>query len=167
MQWSSEKLYDGRLLADVSVAQHLLRDLPGVKDAEVTTVALLLIDTTGCDLYEIETSEEESKGNEGEAEVVALHVEALVSSGVKQSNIGIITPYNLQVYLMRSIRIRRVVSYTILPWTDSPFLIHPFFTHPFLSCLIPSHLILSCIIPSYSIVPDLSCPLLSFLKLQP
>ena len=97
MKWSSEQLYDARLQADASVAEHLLCDLEGVQKTDLTTVPLLLIDTAGCDLYELETPEEESKGNEGETEVVVQHVEALISSGVKHRDIGIITPYNLQV----------------------------------------------------------------------
>ena len=97
MRWSSDQLYDGRLLADVSVAQHLLCHLPGVSDAELTSLPLLMIDTAGCDLYELQAQDNESKGNEGEADVVAGHIERLVESGVKQQDIGVITPYNLQV----------------------------------------------------------------------
>ena len=102
MRWSSQRLYDGKLLADVSVAQHLLRHLSDVRDTELTSLPLLMIDTAGCDLYELPAQDEESKGNEGEADVVAAHIEGLVASGVKQQDIGVITPYNLQVELLRS-----------------------------------------------------------------
>lgn len=40
------------------------RDLPGVACEDETCAALLLIDTSGCGLEEMET-EEQSKGNEG------------------------------------------------------------------------------------------------------
>ena len=104
MKWSSQQLYDGKLLADVSVAQHLLRHLPEVNDTELTSLPLLMIDTAGCDLYELQAQDEESKGNEGEADVVAAHIEGLVESGVKQRDIGVITPYNLQVKIEYSYR---------------------------------------------------------------
>lgn len=41
--------------------------------------------------------EEESTLNEGEAEVAIAHAKRLVSSGVRASDIGVITPYAAQV----------------------------------------------------------------------
>lgn len=41
------------------------RDLPGVSDTEDTSVAVLLIDTAGCELNELDLIDNESKGNEG------------------------------------------------------------------------------------------------------
>ncbi|XP_067663777.1 DNA-binding protein SMUBP-2-like [Haliotis asinina] len=101
MQWSSDQLYDGRLIAHDSVRTHLLRDLPGVTDCEETSCPLLLVDTAGCDLFELELPEEVSKGNEGEADIVASHVEKLISSGLRPEDIAVIAPYNLQVELLR------------------------------------------------------------------
>ncbi|XP_046352610.1 DNA-binding protein SMUBP-2-like [Haliotis rufescens] len=101
MQWSSDQLYNGRLIAHDSVKTHLLRDLPGVSDCEETSCPLLLVDTAGCDLSELELPEEVSKGNEGEADIVASHVEKLISSGLQPENIAVIAPYNLQVELLR------------------------------------------------------------------
>ena len=40
-------------------------------------------------------------GNEGEVGLVKMHVERLVGAGVRQEEIAIITPYNLQVELLR------------------------------------------------------------------
>ncbi len=60
-------------------------------------IPLLLIDTTGCDMYELETGDEVSRANEGEAALVCIHVRSLVRSGVKPEDIAVITPYNLQV----------------------------------------------------------------------
>ena len=97
MKWSSQQLYGGKLLANVSVAQHLLCHLPEVNDTELTSLPLLMIDTAGCDLFELQAQGEESKGNEGEADVVVAHIKGLVQSGLKQHDIGVITPYNLQV----------------------------------------------------------------------
>ncbi|XP_054722427.1 DNA-binding protein SMUBP-2-like [Uloborus diversus] len=102
MHWSSKNFYDDKLLADDSVCHHLLKDLNNVQDNENTSIPLLLIDTAGCGFYELETEDEESKGNEGEADIVCAHVKSLISSGIQSSDIAIITPYNLQVELLKS-----------------------------------------------------------------
>ncbi|NXJ67982.1 SMBP2 protein, partial [Rostratula benghalensis] len=101
MQWASGELYGGQLTAHPSVAQHLLRDLPGVTSAEETTTPLLLIDTAGCGLLELEVEDEQSKGNPGEVQLARLHVQALVGAGVKARDIAVIAPYNLQVDMLR------------------------------------------------------------------
>ena len=62
---------------------------------------LVLIDTTGCDMYEMASQDEISKANEGEVGLVVIHVEDLVQSGLKPEEIAVITPYNLQVELIR------------------------------------------------------------------
>ena len=97
MKWPSQQLYQGRLQAAASVRRHLLKDLPGVNDTDDTSLPLLLIDTAGCDVYEMQVEEEVSKGNEGEADIVTAHVSALVDAGVCPSDIAVIAPYNLQV----------------------------------------------------------------------
>ena len=99
MKWSSEKLYDGRLQAHISVKSHLLKDLPGIQETDETSLPLLLIDTTGCDIREKEVENEVSKGNEGEADIVAAHVTALITAGLAPNDIAVIAPYNLQVIL--------------------------------------------------------------------
>ena len=40
-------------------------DMPGIQETDDTTQALLLIDTAGCDLHDLDLPEEISKGNEG------------------------------------------------------------------------------------------------------
>ncbi|NXB17002.1 SMBP2 protein, partial [Rhagologus leucostigma] len=101
MEWASSELYGGRLSAHPSVAQHLLRDLPGVSCTEETSVPLLLIDTAGCGLFELEVEDEQSKGNPGEVQLVGMHVQALVDAGVKAKDIAVVAPYNLQVDMLR------------------------------------------------------------------
>ncbi|XP_070564709.1 LOW QUALITY PROTEIN: DNA-binding protein SMUBP-2-like [Ptychodera flava] len=101
MTWASHQLYQNKLTAHPSVANHLLRDLPDVEDTEVTSVPLLLIDTAGCDLYELDLEDEMSKANEGEVDLVEVHVDALVCAGVKASDIAVIAPYNLQVDMLK------------------------------------------------------------------
>lgn len=58
---------------------------------------LLLIDTAGAGMHELDTPNEISKGNEGEASLVATHVKSLVGSGLSPKDIAVIAPYNLQV----------------------------------------------------------------------
>ncbi|NXM48833.1 SMBP2 protein, partial [Gymnorhina tibicen] len=101
MEWASLELYGGRLSAHPSVAQHLLRDLPGVSSTEETSIPLLLIDTAGCGLFELEVEDEQSKGNPGEVQLVGMHVQALVDAGVKAQDIAVVAPYNLQVDMLR------------------------------------------------------------------
>ncbi|NWZ41936.1 SMBP2 protein, partial [Brachypodius atriceps] len=101
MEWASSELYGGRLSAHPSVAQHLLRDLPGVSSTEETSTPLLLIDTAGCGLFELEVEDEQSKGNPGEVQLVGIHVQALVDAGVKAKDIAVVAPYNLQVDMLR------------------------------------------------------------------
>ncbi|XP_075568018.1 DNA-binding protein SMUBP-2 isoform X2 [Pelecanus crispus] len=101
MQWASSEMYSGRLSAHPSVAQHLLKDLPGVTSTEETTIPLLLIDTAGCGLFELEVEDEQSKGNPGEVQLAGLHIQALVEAGVKAQDIAVVAPYNLQVDMLR------------------------------------------------------------------
>ncbi|NXD70985.1 SMBP2 protein, partial [Eolophus roseicapillus] len=101
MHWASSELYGGRLTAHPTVAQHLLKDLPGVTSTEETTTPLLLIDTAGCGLFELEVEDEQSKGNPGEVQLAGLHIQALVEAGVKAKDIAVVAPYNLQVDMLR------------------------------------------------------------------
>ena len=64
---------------------------------EETSTPLFLIDTAGCGLSEMENDDGQSKGNQGEAHIVELHVKALIEAGLKAKDIAVIAPYNLQV----------------------------------------------------------------------
>ncbi|XP_034032279.1 DNA-binding protein SMUBP-2 isoform X2 [Thalassophryne amazonica] len=101
MEWASKEMYHGRLIAHSSVDSHLLKDLPGVTCIEETSTPLLLIDTAGCGLTEMELADEQSKGNQGEVDIVELHIQVLTDAGVKAKDIAVIAPYNLQVDLLR------------------------------------------------------------------
>ncbi|KAJ8002485.1 hypothetical protein DPEC_G00159400 [Dallia pectoralis] len=102
MTWASDHMYQGKLTAHSSVEKHLLRDLPGVSSVDETSTPLLLIDTAGCGLTETEVTDEQSKGNPGEVDIVELHIKALTEAGVKPKDIAVIAPYNLQVDLLRN-----------------------------------------------------------------
>ncbi|KAF8044012.1 hypothetical protein BT93_A2098 [Corymbia citriodora subsp. variegata] len=103
MNWSSKELYNSKIEAHSSVAAHRLLDLEDVKSSSSTEPTLLLIDTAGCDMEE-KKDEEESTLNEGEAEVAIAHAKRLVSSGVRASDIGVITPYAAQVVLLKMLK---------------------------------------------------------------
>ncbi|CAF0704160.1 unnamed protein product [Brachionus calyciflorus] len=106
--WISDRLYESKLVAHQSVAEHLLSDLPGIEKDENTSTALVLIDTEGCDMPEMvivdenSPEDEESKANDGEANIVCKHVSDLIKSKLKQEEIAVITPYNLQVELIKA-----------------------------------------------------------------
>jgi len=101
MSWSSQALYSGQLTAATSVANHLLSDLPKISSSEMTNTVLLFIDTAGCSMEEMTTSNKISKANEGEAALVCHHVKCLVEQGVDVEDIAVVTPYNLQVEILR------------------------------------------------------------------
>uniref|UniRef100_A0A5B7CBG4 DNA helicase n=1 Tax=Davidia involucrata TaxID=16924 RepID=A0A5B7CBG4_DAVIN len=103
MNWSSKELYNSKIKAHPSVAAHMLSDLDDVKKSSSTEPTLLLIDIAGCDMEE-KKDEEDSTLNEGEAEVAIAHAKRLVHSGVRASDIGIITPYAAQVVVLRMMR---------------------------------------------------------------
>jgi superfamily I DNA and/or RNA helicase len=111
MNWSSNEFYHGKLIADKSVKSHLLKDLSNISrrhneyetdDENLSQCPLFLIDTTGYDMPEICFDDETSRANEGEVALVSTHVDELVENyGVSVDQIGVITPYNMQVQLLR------------------------------------------------------------------
>lgn len=103
MQWASTAMYQDRLVAHSSVASHLLHQMQGVTTNEDTERSLVLVDTAGCDCQELDTAEEQSKGNEGEAIIVSHYVRALLEAGLPEEDVAVITPYNLQVELVRGL----------------------------------------------------------------
>ncbi|KAM9971323.1 hypothetical protein ACTFIW_011300 [Dictyostelium discoideum] len=104
MDWSSMEFYNSKMIADKSVSNHLLvtGDSPKIRNTLTTTCPLLMIDTSGCDMEESQDDEGESKFNNGEVIVVKRHIEKLIECGVKPNDIGVITPYNGQVKLLKS-----------------------------------------------------------------
>ncbi|KAL8229878.1 hypothetical protein R6Q57_014778 [Mikania cordata] len=103
MSWSSNELYNSKIKAHASVAGHTLYELEGVQKSSAAEPTLLLVDIAGCDMEE-KKDEEESTLNEGEADIAIAHAKRLVQSGVRSSDIGIITPYSAQVVLLRMLR---------------------------------------------------------------
>ncbi len=113
MQFPSTALYEGKLIAAEAVKTRLLKDLPGgcVKETEDTSEPLVFWDTQGGDFPETTEDDDdkkkgkgsllaESKLNEHEAAIVALHVKNLVDAGLEPTDIAVVTPYNGQVALL-------------------------------------------------------------------
>lgn len=105
--WSSGELYEGKLVAHPSVAQHTLRDLLLLSSDDTNDndlPVLLLIDTAGFDMDEYKEEDGGSLYNQGEVSLTLAHVEKLMKAGILAEDIGIITPYNAQVGKLRELR---------------------------------------------------------------
>ena len=103
MRFSSAQFYDNSLLADGSVASHLLCDLEGVESTDLTSTPVTFIDTAGASYDEEWDKETRSRKNPQEAELALKKVQALIESGVPAEEIAIITPYSAQVDLFRDL----------------------------------------------------------------
>ncbi|TWT72329.1 AAA domain-containing protein [Crateriforma conspicua] len=102
MRFSSDTFYDSDLVADASVKERLLADLPHVENNRWTDSPLMLIDTAGAGMDEQLEPDGLSKLNPGEANVIVFLVRQLIESGVRPSEIAIIAPYAAQVRCLRS-----------------------------------------------------------------
>ncbi|KAJ2022262.1 hypothetical protein GGI06_001892 [Coemansia sp. S85] len=114
MKVSSERLYDGLLVADKSVATHVLNDLAYVSANVHTKRPIVYIDTSGQNLFESHEAAQSSSGglpvpqtelgsltNKGEAELAKDQVVRLVALGVLPTDIAVISPYAGQVRLLK------------------------------------------------------------------
>lgn len=101
MQFSSQHFYGGNLIADDSVAGHLLTDAEGVQENERTTTPVEFIDTAGAGWDEAMEAEGTSRLNPQEAHFVVRIVRQLMEQGVAAGGIAIIAPYAAQVRYFR------------------------------------------------------------------
>lgn len=105
--WASAAMYHGQLETHESVESRTLSQLPHVIQESACNVQeigesrLLLIDTAGCGMYET-VNAAGSRYNDSEAQIVGQHVQALLAMGVKQEEIAVISPYNGQVEMLRT-----------------------------------------------------------------
>jgi ATP-dependent RNA/DNA helicase IGHMBP2 len=93
MAFPSRSLYEGRLVAHPSVAQHTVGALAPVQ----------LVDAAGKGWAEERPDGSASLRNPGEAERVVREVQALRAAGLRPDEIGVISPYAAQVALLRSL----------------------------------------------------------------
>jgi len=114
MRFPSDELYEGKLVAADAVKAILLKELPyDVQETEDTSEPIVFYDTQGGDFLE-KTEDDpslpvrksvllgDSKSNEMEASVVAMHVKNLVEAGVRDEDIAVVTPYNAQLAILSS-----------------------------------------------------------------
>ncbi|EDO15818.1 hypothetical protein Kpol_1057p6 [Vanderwaltozyma polyspora DSM 70294] len=106
MEFPSKQMYGGKLIADASVANNVLSDLPGVDSNDDTLPPLIWYDTQGDDFLEQADNEDgivSSKFNENEVLLVKDHIIKLIESNVPQDAIGVISPYSAQTSLLKSL----------------------------------------------------------------
>lgn len=105
MEWSSQQFYDGKLIAHGSVSEHTINGC--VKELHEVKAPLMLIDTAGSKMGENLDREDgdlsKSKFNVGEADIVKVVYLELKEHGLLPSQIGVITPYNAQVNLIKQL----------------------------------------------------------------
>jgi DNA polymerase alpha-associated DNA helicase A len=104
MKFSSNELYNGKLIADESVKNHTINDL--INNNEITkndnfniiNESLILIDTSNYNFHETLDPETLSKCNFGEVEICKIITDYLINKlKISSIDIGIITPYSAQV----------------------------------------------------------------------
>ena len=112
--WASAAMYSGKLLSHESVKFRRLEDLPNIckqdqsygnlcpRDLSIAHATMVIVDTAGCNMLE-SVNAGGSRFNEGEANIVAVHVRNLLRIGLAIEDIAIISPYNGQVFLLRNI----------------------------------------------------------------
>jgi ATP-dependent RNA/DNA helicase IGHMBP2 len=92
--WASAAMYHGQLQTHENVKSRTLSQLPHIREAqdgigeEIGEISLLLIDTAGCEMHET-VNAAGSRYNDGEAQIVAHHVHALLAMGLKQEEIAV------------------------------------------------------------------------------
>ena len=102
LDWSSGYFYSGQVRAHPDNSSITLSQLIRTNDNIMFTAPLLWLDTVDEDWGE-DVEDEESISNIGEAVVVADIVNRVVTAGLKQEQVGVITPYWAQVSLIRSL----------------------------------------------------------------
>jgi ATP-dependent RNA/DNA helicase IGHMBP2 len=126
-RWASREMYLGKLKAAPEVAKRKLSELPGVADrvralvdgghedddeeeqddhteltVELLDAPLVLVDTAGLSLDEVEDVESGSKANPGEALLVAAYLSRMIGdAGVHPADVAVISPYSAQVSLLK------------------------------------------------------------------
>ncbi|MEK6543389.1 MAG: AAA domain-containing protein [Elusimicrobiota bacterium] len=101
MRFSSEQFYKGKLIADKTVKEHLLSDLPSVQHSALTARPMVFVDTAGTGYDEGWDELLESRYNDGEAGLAAYFHEMLRGLGVSAKQVGLLTPYVAQVRRLR------------------------------------------------------------------
>ncbi len=102
MRFPSDAFYEGKLIADESVAKHLADELPGVAATALTSRPVTFIDTAGAGFDEAWNELLESRENRGEAELAVKILYELLGAGLKPKDVAILTPYVAQAKLLKT-----------------------------------------------------------------
>jgi superfamily I DNA and/or RNA helicase len=103
MRFSSDRFYDGKLIAHESVAAHTAAELPGVEATDLTSAPLTFVDTAGAGYSESWNELLESRENLGEAKLALRLMEKVLAAGVDPRQMALITPYVAQVKLLKAL----------------------------------------------------------------
>lgn len=113
MEFPNKELYNGKLIAAESCKDKTCLDLPNVEENDDTRETIIFYDTQGDNFPENDSITDNrnfnnligvsSKYNVGECLIVLKHVKSLTSSGLTESDIGIISPYSAQVGKLRKL----------------------------------------------------------------
>ena len=104
MEWPSRTFYQSKLIAAPKIADKLLANIEGVKPSELTQVELVLVNTE----TSIEKrSKDNSLYNEIELNKIIEIIRKLTRNGVKITDIGVISPYALQIKLLKEFTINK------------------------------------------------------------
>ncbi len=103
MGFPSQQLYEGKLVADESVRDHTIEELPGITPSTLTSKPLMFIDTAGAGYDETWNELLESRENEGEARLALSLYQELRGSGVPAKSMALLTPYVAQARLLRQL----------------------------------------------------------------
>jgi superfamily I DNA and/or RNA helicase len=101
MGFSSNEFYANSLVADASVANHVLEDIVGMMPSELTATPLLFIDSAGANWDEQLEPDGESKLNPEEGRLLLKLLEELIETGLNPRDIAVIAPYAAQVRWLR------------------------------------------------------------------
>ena len=114
MGFSSQWFYESSLVADNSVREHLLYELPSVIRNDLTAGPVEFIDTAGAGYDEELEGDGDSRLNASEAELIRRRVTSLLDAGVTPADIAVIAPYAAQVRKLRELlRVERLEIDTV------------------------------------------------------
>jgi superfamily I DNA and/or RNA helicase len=102
MRFPSQEFYEGKLIADESVARHVASELPGAAPSDLTSRPVTFVDTAGAGFDEAWNDMLESRENKGEAELAVKLLYELLGSGLKPKDVAILTPYTAQAKMLKT-----------------------------------------------------------------
>uniref|UniRef100_A0A0N4ZNN2 Helicase ATP-binding domain-containing protein n=1 Tax=Parastrongyloides trichosuri TaxID=131310 RepID=A0A0N4ZNN2_PARTI len=102
MQWSSETFYNDKMVADENNKDITLSDISSIKKNDVFNSPLLTFNTKSSSKFS-EKRVDKVYSNPQEALICVKYIKFLLKKGIKESDIGVITPYNGQKNLIEKV----------------------------------------------------------------